>query len=463
MGKLPRNLFFYITLFLLGCLLCVGPALSQENAGIKIPLNQYGIQTTNPYVVDRFVWNGKLVDKVIVPGRPPAIVKARAVQLPVQSAAAGTNTLSSVPALEWAFGCSATSAAMMFGYYDNVGYSNMYSGPANDGVFPMTNAAWPHVTISGEDRAQCPLSATRSGLDGRVIYGHVDDYWIMSGNSDPDPFIGNWAEHIQGECTADYMGTSQSAFGNTDGSTSFYYYPDGARLFDYTGSEPTDRDGCHGLKLFVESRGYQVVSNFSQYIYGYNGNTQGFTFAEYKAEIDAGRPVLIHVVGHTMLGFGYNDSVTIVYLHNTWDNSDHEMAWGGSYSEMAHFGVTVLQLEKSLPTVTTTAVTNITTNSAETGGNITSEGGGLVTERGVCWNTSPNPTTGNSRTQDGTGVGEFTSSMTGLTADTTYHVRAYATNSAGTAYGEDLTFSTDQGSFYFIPSKTGGGAVIYLE
>ena len=68
------------------------------------------------------------------------------------------------------------------------------------------------------------------------------------------------------------------------------------------------RDGCHGMRLFAESRGYSVVTNFSQYIYGYDGNTQGFTFDNFKAEIDAGRPVLIQLEGHTMLGYGYNDT-----------------------------------------------------------------------------------------------------------------------------------------------------------
>jgi hypothetical protein len=346
-----RNAFSYLVLSLLGCLLCAGSAVAQQSGNSEIPFNQYGIQTTNPYVVDRFIWNGKLIDKVIVPSRPPGKIKAEVVSVPEPNIAAGINTLTNVPALEWAFGCSATSAAMMFGYYDRTRYPKMYTGPTNLGVFPLNNACWPHVMINGQDRAQCPLSATRLGLDGRIIIGHVDDYWVIVDDPGPDPFIGHWTEHTQGECTGDYMGTNQSLFGNKDGSTTFYYYTDGARLVDYTGCEPSERDGCHGLKLFVESRGYHVVTNFSQYIYGYDGNTQGFTFADFKNEIDAGRPVLIQVEGHTMLGFGYNDSGSIVYIHDTWDNSDHQMTWGGSYSGRTHYGVTGLQLVplRSLP------------------------------------------------------------------------------------------------------------------
>ncbi len=80
-------------------------------------------------------------------------------------------------------------------------------------------------------------------------------------------------------------------------------------------------------------------------------------------------------------------------------------------------------------TITTSAVTSPTTNSATSGGNITTDGGAPVTARGVCWSTSQNPTTANSKTTDGTGTGSFTSNITGLTANTTYYVRAYATNS----------------------------------
>ena len=99
----------------------------------------------------------------------------------------------------------------------------------------------------------------------------------------------------------------------------------------------------------------------------------------------------------------------------------------------------------TLPTLTTTPISDITATTATGGGNITSAGNTPVTARGVCWSTSANPTVdveGSTCTTDGTGTGEFTSSITGLTPSTQYHVRAYATNSVGTGYGDDLTFST---------------------
>jgi hypothetical protein len=98
--------------------------------------------------------------------------------------------------------------------------------------------------------------------------------------------------------------------------------------------------------------------------------------------------------------------------------------------------------KKSELTLTTTEASNITHNSAKSGGNITSDGGATVTARGVCWSTSANPTIENNITTDSTGTGAYTSSITRLAANTTYYVRAYATNIAGTAYGNEISFKT---------------------
>lgn len=95
-----------------------------------------------------------------------------------------------------------------------------------------------------------------------------------------------------------------------------------------------------------------------------------------------------------------------------------------------------------LPTVTKDTATNITQTTATCGGEVTSDGGACVTVRGVCWSTSPNPTTSDDHTEDGCGIGTFVSNLTGLTANTPYYVRAYATNSVGTAYGNEISFKT---------------------
>ena len=94
------------------------------------------------------------------------------------------------------------------------------------------------------------------------------------------------------------------------------------------------------------------------------------------------------------------------------------------------------------PTVTTAAISDIDKTTATGGGNVTADGNATVTARGICWSTSQNPTIDGNHTTDGTGTGSFTSSLTGLAANTTYYVRAYATNSVGTAYGEEVSFTT---------------------
>ncbi len=96
--------------------------------------------------------------------------------------------------------------------------------------------------------------------------------------------------------------------------------------------------------------------------------------------------------------------------------------------------------------LTTDNITSITSTSAVSGGNITNDGGSPITARGVCWSTLQNPTIADNKTSDGTGTGSFTSNITGLTPSITYYVRAYATNSIGTNYGNDVSFTTLQAS-----------------
>ena len=93
-------------------------------------------------------------------------------------------------------------------------------------------------------------------------------------------------------------------------------------------------------------------------------------------------------------------------------------------------------------TLTTASVSEITSTSAKSGGNITGDGGSSVTTRGVCWGTSPGPTVSSNKTSDGSGTGSFTSNLTGLSRNTTYYLRAYATNEAGTSYGNEVQFLT---------------------
>jgi endonuclease I len=112
-----------------------------------------------------------------------------------------------------------------------------------------------------------------------------------------------------------------------------------------------------------------------------------------------------------------------------------------------------------LPVLTTTVPYSITTSSAISGGNISSDGGASVTARGVCYATTASPTLSNSHTSDGSGTGTFTSNLSSLSAETQYYVRAYATNSQGTAYGEEYSFSTSGNSPPTAPTATAATSI----
>ena len=97
----------------------------------------------------------------------------------------------------------------------------------------------------------------------------------------------------------------------------------------------------------------------------------------------------------------------------------------------------------TLPTVVTTNISNVTSNSAVSGGNVVSDGGSPVSDRGIVWSTIPNPTVSLSTiTKNGNGLGIFSSTLNGLVSKSTYYARAYATNSVGTGYGNEISFTT---------------------
>jgi hypothetical protein len=124
--------------------------------------------------------------------------------------------------------------------------------------------------------------------------------------------------------------------------------------------------------------------------------------------------------------------------------------------------VVTVNAAAGLPIITTTTVGAIVSCAASSGGSITSDGGFAITARGVVWSTSPGPTVAlTTKTSNGTGTGTFTSSITGLTASTTYYVRAYATNSSGTTYGTEYSFTTLAGTMC-IGATYGGGKIAYI-
>lgn len=133
--------------------------------------------------------------------------------------------------------------------------------------------------------------------------------------------------------------------------------------------------------------------------------------------------------------------------------------------------ITFSTLPVTKPVLSTTDITSITAYSATSGGEISSDGGGLILERGICWSTTGEPTINDSRITAGSGSAPFEIELTGLAKTTTYYVRAYATNSAGTAYGVEKSFTTlsiavgdvYQGGIIFYIDPTGDHGLIVAD
>lgn len=268
-------------------------------------------------------------------------------------------TLSLPGDYDWWYGCAPTSAGMMLGHYDVHGYA----GTPYSNLVPGGNAE--NQTFSG--------TTGWSALVNSVIAstGHVADFYKTP------PGYGGFGDDNSPpthtfDCLADFMGTSQDSVGNFNGSTSFFDYPDGSRLYVrdvYSWGQPSiNTSGMFGVFEYLQYAGYFTAEQprfskklYNQQIAGYQGTAQGFTWNDYKTEIDAGRPVMIRVydssqnMGHAMVGVGYQESggQQIIELCDTWtighgQGSPHTLTWGGTYSgggyNLQHYAVTVLDL-----------------------------------------------------------------------------------------------------------------------
>jgi len=406
------------------------------------PVNPYISKITIP------MEDGKSIDQVIIkgpPSPPPGYEDERSVVTQLLPAQAAGSKILTVPAYEWVFGCSAVSAAMIAGYYDNTVYPEMYTGPTNGGVMPLDSSSWPDWTDSyGKSYANNPLVASHQGLDGRASFGSIDDYWVRYESNSRDPYLaGHWTQHSWGDAIGDYMKTSQSPYDNVDGATTFYTWgsdPSPLTCADMEGYRIDSEDGTYGRKLFYEARGYTVTDCYSQMTD--NQIAGGFSFAQYKAEIDAGRPVMLNLEGHTIVGTGYDDTGNTVYIHDTWDYAVHSMTWGGGYSSMDLLSVSIVNLATPLPA----NFTKISPPNASTG---------VSTHPLLDWETSIGATgyeycidtTGNDACNDAwVSVGNSSSAnITGLSSETPYFWQVRAINSAGATYatgGDWWSFTT---------------------
>jgi hypothetical protein len=290
------------------------------------------------------------------------------VELPQSNLAMGINTLD-VPAYDWEFGCSAVSGAMIAAYYDRNGYPNIYTGPTNGGVMPLDNTLWDFWTDGYDYYPNNPLVASHQSLDGRTGRGSIDDYWVQYVSTARDPYLTqHWSQHAWGDAIGDFMKTSQSAYYNVDGSTHFYSNHDSTKLFcdEMPGdSDPyyhnlslSKLDGTYGMRQFYQARGYSVSACYNQLTDAFAAG--GFSYAQYKTEIDAGRPVMLGMegrdpsgalVGHTIVGIGYDSRSEGVYFNDTWDSYTHYMTWTGTYTSylLAFDSVNIVNLVPGTP------------------------------------------------------------------------------------------------------------------
>lgn len=318
---------------------------------IKPTVNEYSKEVTDE--------SGKKINLDTTPVKPPEILPPAQTlptfidingrtqssnQLPTEvlNQLSGIKILSSVPAYDWTYGCGPTSGGMVVGYFDNNNFPNLYTGPANNGVAPLTNSWW--------GSREVPFIASHKNIDSRNTRGHVDDYWNGYYVCARDPFdVGGWSAHPN-DSVADFMGANQYAYqdcsinGSSDGGTIF--------TFDYSGYPMSTRgggdyiDGAYGIAAYIESKGYEVpeYNYYNQYIAGLY-TARGFSFENFKSEINAGRPVMIQLIGHVVAGFGYDETggQQKIYIHDTWGPYDTSMQWGGTYYGMRQTGVTVIK------------------------------------------------------------------------------------------------------------------------
>ncbi|MEI6754786.1 MAG: T9SS type A sorting domain-containing protein [Paludibacter sp.] len=163
--------------------------------------------------------------------------------------------------------------------------------------------------------------------------------------------------------------------------------------------------------------------------------------------------------------YGNNSYTGTAFFHSTKDVGDRPSGdkndWvsdmGVAFNSLTGTGVIIVPVGTA-PTVSTQAVSDITSTTATGNGNITDLGSDNPTAHGVCWNTTGTPTTADSKTDNGAiaATGSFTSSITGLSSSTKYYVKAYATNTIGTAYGDEVNFTTSTVSTDYFRSKATG-------
>lgn len=211
-------------------------------------------------------------------------------------------------------------------------------------------------------------------------------------------------------------------------------------------------DGILYFKIWKVSDGSVVCSKAWGQAYDVPSGTPD-TYPDDLLEVEFDTPVLINE--EVYIGFQHDSSTATNYLYVRYKGSNVKASeyfcrYAGGWLSVASGArdMAYRYTYGTKATVTTQAVTDITGTTATGNGNITATSGESVTQHGVCWNTGGTPTTADSKTEEGAGsTGAFTSSITGLTKETKYYVRAYVTTAVGTSYGAEVEFTTYIASF----------------
>jgi hypothetical protein len=300
-------------------------------------------------------------------------------------------------------------------------------------------------------------------LERGVCYGTTSNPTI-AGNKliDPAPGVGTFTSNLTalaGGTTYYVRAYATNAIGTTYGTQiSFTTTVTPPTLVTAAPTNITGASATSGGSMTWNGGGY---SNFQNYGVAYSlipgSATPTFVATNTtNGSVNPAVPIAPWVTNIT--GLASNTTYYIRSYLNLWRTS--------TSSWITVFGneLTLTTTAPSAPVVaTTTAITSITTASANSGGNIISDGGAAITARGLCYGTSPAPTIANNVTVNGTGIGAFTASMSLLSPSTQYYVRAYATNSVGTSYGNEQVFSTCGTPVYSIGQSVAGGIVYYVD
>jgi len=288
------------------------------------------------------------------PGAGTAPIAALLVGLALCPARAAENRyLTGVPDYEWNFGCFGTACGNLMGYWDRHGFPNFYTGPTGGGLAPLNSF--------GANTGIRSLWASEAGFDGRAANkpGHVDDYYDFYEGTNRDPYArAGRAEHTP-DCLGDFIGLNQDKWpdlagecsGNIDGFSFNFWDTTGHRRENYTPAPIAGAavpDIQSGLRTWTAFRGY-TADSFSQ-LAEFNPDktgTEGFTFADLKAEIDAGYPVLLFMQPygefsrmvngkagtnpeiHGMLAYGYvidDAGNNYVRYRTSWASGDREFS-----------------------------------------------------------------------------------------------------------------------------------------